>query len=56
MGASLDAPPYQVEEYPKESVAELQVVKVRKTTAVAFVMRSDIELKLGDVAETVAGY
>lgn len=56
MGSSLDAPPYEVDEYPKESVAELHVVKVRKNTSVAFVTRSDIELKLGDVAETVAGY
>jgi hypothetical protein len=56
MGASIDAPPYQVDEYPKEAVAELRVVKVHKKSAVAFVMRSDIELKIGDVAQLISGY
>jgi hypothetical protein len=56
MGASLEPPAYNPNEYPKEFVAELRVVKVHKTTALAFVTRSDIELKLGDTAESIKGY
>jgi len=56
MGTSVEAPEFQPEDYPKEAVAELQVVKVHKSSAVAFVTRSDIELKLGDVAETMVGH
>lgn len=52
----VDLPETDREDFPKEVVAELRVVKVRKETTIALVTRSDIDVAYGDVAEMRAGF
>jgi len=56
MGNIVDVPPYKRDELPKEVVAELRVIKVRKHTTIALVTRSDYDLKQGETAEMRAGF
>jgi len=56
IGNVTEVPPYDKEELPKEVVAELRVLKVRKKTTIAIVTRSDTDLALGEVAEMRVGF
>jgi hypothetical protein len=56
IGNVTEVPPYNKEELPKEVVAELRVLKVRKKTTIAIVTRSDTDLALGDQAEMRTGF
>jgi hypothetical protein len=56
LGNIAEVPPYDPASLPKEVVAELRVIKVRKTTTVALVTRSDTDLAIGDLAEMRAGF
>lgn len=56
MGNITPVPSYDEEPLPKEVVAELRVLKVRKHTTIAVITRSDTDLKFGDVVEMRAGF
>jgi hypothetical protein len=56
IGNVTEVPPYDKQELPKEVVAELLVVKVRKKTTIAIITRSDTDLELGDTAEMRTGF
>jgi hypothetical protein len=56
MGNIADVPEYDPSVLPKEVVGELRVIKVRKTTTIAMVIRSDVDLKEGDAAEMRVGF
>ncbi|MDH5671624.1 MAG: LysM peptidoglycan-binding domain-containing protein [Myxococcales bacterium] len=56
LGSIENAPPYDPDALPKEVVAELRVIKVRKDTTIALVTRSDTDLKHGDIAEMRKGF
>ena len=56
MGNLMEVPPYEKDELPKEVVAELRVLKVRKNTTIAVVTRSDTDLRFGDTAEMRSGF
>ena len=56
VGNVTEVPPYVKDELPKEVVAELRVLKVRKKTTIALVTRSDTDLALGDQAEMRVGF
>ena len=56
MGSIADAPPYKKSDLPVEVVAELRVVKVRKTVTIALITQSDTDVFQGDRVEMRAGY
>lgn len=56
MGNIVEVPEYKKEEFPKEVVAELRVVKVRKKVTVALVTRSDTDLVQGETVEMRQGF
>jgi hypothetical protein len=56
MGNIVAIPKYAKGELPKEVVAELRVVKVRKKVTVALITRSDTDVFQGDLVEMRAGY
>lgn len=56
MGNISPVPSYDGEPLPKEVVAELRVLKVRKHTTIAVITRSDTDLRFGDVVEMRAGF
>jgi hypothetical protein len=56
VGNSAEVPQYDPKELPKEVVAELRVLKVRKHTTICLVVRSDIDLATGDRAEMRVGF
>lgn len=56
MGNLMEIPPYEKEPLPKEVIAELRVLKVRKHTTIALVTRSDTDLTFGDTAEMRSGF
>jgi hypothetical protein len=56
VGNIAEVPPYDPDLLPKEVVAELRVVKVRKNTTIAIITRSDIDLAIGDTAEMRSGF
>ena len=56
IGNVTEIPPYKQEEMPKEVIAELRVLKVRKKTTICLVTRSDTDLQVGDVAEMRTGF
>jgi hypothetical protein len=56
MGNLTEVPEYDQDALPKEVIAELRVVKVRKKTTVAIVTRSDTDIFLGDTAELRPGF
>lgn len=56
IGNVTEVPPYDKQELPKEVVAELRVLKVRKKTTIAIITRSDTDLSLGDAVEMRAGF
>ncbi len=55
-GNVAEVPKYDRSILPKEVVAELRVIKVRKTTTIALVIRSDTDLTVGDYAEMRVGF
>jgi LysM domain len=56
MGSAVPIPEYKKSELPKEVVAELRVVKVRKHVTIALITRSDTDVFQGDQAEMRVGY
>ncbi|MFI5305856.1 MAG: LysM peptidoglycan-binding domain-containing protein [Polyangiales bacterium] len=56
MGNVVEVPKYDPSALPKEVIAELRVLKVRKNTTVALVTRSDLDLAMGDTAEMRTGF
>jgi hypothetical protein len=56
LGNIVEIPKYDPSVLPKEVVAELRVIKVRKNTTIAVVTRSDTDLAIGDVAEMRVGF
>jgi hypothetical protein len=56
VGNSEEVPEYDPTKLPKEVVAELRVLKVRKKTTICLVVRSDIDLAMGDRAEMRVGF
>lgn len=56
MGNLAPVPEYHKEDLPKEVIAELRVIKVRKKVTVALVTRSDTDVFQGDVAEMRQGF
>ena len=56
VGNSAEVPEYDPARLPKEVVAELRVLKVRKKTTICLVVRSDIDLAMGDRAEMRVGF
>jgi hypothetical protein len=56
LGNLTPVPEYDEEALPKEVIAELRVIKVRKNTTIALVIRSDTDIFLGDVAELRPGF
>jgi len=56
VGNVTEVPPYSPEDLPKEVVAELRVLKVRKNTTVALITRADTDLAIGDSAEMRTGF
>jgi hypothetical protein len=55
-GNIVDVPPYDENELPKEVVAELRVLKVRKNSTIALITRSDTDIRIGDLAEMRVGF
>lgn len=55
-GNIVDVPPYDESELPKEVIAELRVLKVRKSSTIALITRSDLDLRVGDLAEMRVGF
>jgi hypothetical protein len=56
LGNIVEVPEYDPTVLPKEVVAELRVLKVRKTTTIALVTRSDYDVLQGEVAEMRVGF
>jgi hypothetical protein len=56
MGNIVPIPRYNKEDLPKEVIAELRVVKVRKRVTIALITRSDTDLFHGDTAEMRVGF
>jgi hypothetical protein len=56
IGTLTPIPEYEEGKLPKEVVAELRVIKVRRNTTIALVIRSDTDIFLGDVAELRPGF
>jgi hypothetical protein len=56
MGNVNEVPPYDPNTMPKEVIAELRVIKVRKDTTIALITRSDLDVAIGDLAEMRVGF
>jgi len=56
LGNLTPIPEYDEEALPKEVIAELRVITVRKNTTIALVTRSDTDIFLGDTAELRPGF
>jgi hypothetical protein len=56
LGNLTPIPEYDETSLPKEVIAELRVIKVRKNTTIALVTRSDTDIFLGDTAELRPGF
>jgi hypothetical protein len=56
MGNVVAVPEYERDDLPKEVVAELRAVKVRKNVTIALITRSDTDIFQGDQAEMRVGY
>ncbi len=55
-GNIVDVPKYNESELPKEVIAELRVLKVRRNSTIALITRSDLDVRIGDVAEMRVGF
>ena len=55
-GSLIPPPEYHPEDFPREVIAELRVVKVRKKSTIALVTRSDTDFTYGDAVEMRKGY
>lgn len=49
-------PKYKADDYPKEVVAELRVVRVQEESSVVLITRADVDLVVGDLAEMRKGF
>ena len=56
MGNIMPIPRYKRDDMPKEVVAEMRVVKVRKKVTIALITRSDTDVFQGDTVEMRVGY
>ena len=56
LGNISDVPQYDPNALPKEVVAELRVIKVRKSTTIALITRSDVDIAIGDTVEMRTGF
>jgi hypothetical protein len=56
VGNVAEVPKYNKNDLPKEVVAELRVIKVRKNSTIALVTRSDTDIWIGDTAEMRVGF
>lgn len=56
MGGVYNLPEYQQQDYPREEVAVLRVIRVRKKTSVALVTDSITNVKIGDKVEMKKGF
>lgn len=56
LGNIAEVPTYDPELLPKEVIAELRVLKVRKETTIALVTRSDYDIALGETVEMRSGF
>ncbi len=56
MGGVYELPEYREENYPREEVAVLRVVRVRKKTSVALVTDANTDIKIGDKVEMKKGF
>jgi LysM domain len=56
MGNIVDIPEYNKDQLPKEVVAELRVIKVRKKVTIALITRSDTDLVQGETVEMRQGF
>jgi hypothetical protein len=56
LGNVSDVPQYDPNVLPKEVVAEMRVIKVRKNTTVALITRSDVDIAIGDTVEMRTGF
>jgi nucleoid-associated protein YgaU len=56
LGNISDVPKYDPSKLPKEIVAELRVIKVRKDTSIVLITRSDVDVMIGDTAEMRVGF
>jgi hypothetical protein len=56
VGNIAEVPAYDPSLLPKEVIAELRVIKVRKATTVAIITRSDVDVAIGDTAEMRTGF
>lgn len=56
MGNVVHVPAYDEEQFPEEVVAELRVVKVRKKTTVAVIVRSDLDVTVGERVQMRKGF
>lgn len=56
LGNIAEVPEYDPDSLPKEVIAELRVIKVRKKTTIALITRSDLDLAIGDTAEMRSGF
>ena len=56
MGNVVPVVGYRRDELPKEVVAELRVIKVRRNTSIALVTRSDTDIHPGEIVEMRPGF
>jgi hypothetical protein len=56
MGGVYELPEYQEQDYPKEEIAVLRVIRVRKKTSVALVTDANTDIKIGDKVEMKKGF
>lgn len=56
LGNIAEVPPYDPSQMPKEVIAELRVLKVRKDTTICVITRSDTDVHIGDTAEMRVGF
>lgn len=56
MGGVYNLPEYRQQDYPREEIAVLRVIRVRKKTSVALVTDSNTNVKIGDRVEMKKGF
>jgi hypothetical protein len=55
-GNIVDVPEYQEGDFPNEVIGELRVLKVRKNSTIAVIIRADLDVHVGDLAEMRVGF
>ena len=56
MGGVYELPEYREEDYPREEIAVLRVIRVRKKTSVALVTDANTDIRIGDKVEMKKGF